>query len=173
MATKFSMRTKAQVRMVEAQQSKIKLIETLLNLHDNDLNQVQACVEGVVDILGATYARMNADRNPFDDVEPREQRVVMGIIAAAKVLMDHPETVEGFNLTPNRLRQVMSEVGSNTESTKMMLQIAKAAPQVVSDIVRLFGTYGQAVQIGDEKVVADAKKQIQKLWMFWQARLPK
>jgi hypothetical protein len=173
MATKFNLRSKAQSSLLEHQQQRQILIEKLLVLHDNDFARVQACMEGVVEILGQAVGRMNAGKNPFDQIQdPRQQRILMGIIAGAKVLMDYPEAAEGHNLTPNRLRQVISLAGTETDATKMLLQVAKSAPTVITQVTQLFQQYNQSLESGDQKGVEAAKAEIKRLWMHWQKNLP-
>lgn len=174
MATKFNMRAQAQQTLLEQQQERQILIERLLVLHDNNFDKVQACMEGVVEILNSVVGRMNAGKSPFDQVQdPQQQRILMGIIAGAKVLMDYPESAEGHNLTPNRLRQVITLAGTNTDATKMLLQVAKSAPTVLSQVTQMFQQFNQALEAGDAAKVDAAKKEIQRLWMFWQRHLPK
>lgn len=174
MATKFNLRAKAQRSLFEQQQVQQLLIEKLLVLHDNDFNRVQACMEGVVEILNTVVGRMNAGKSPLEQVQdPRQQRILMGIIAGAKVLKDYPEAAEGHNLTPNRLRQVISMAGTDTDATKMLLQVAKSAPTVVTQVTQLFQKFNQSLESGDKAGVDAAKREIQQLWYFWQQNLPK
>lgn len=172
MATKFKLRVGAQQKLNEQREQRTRLVETLMQLHDNNIEQTIACMEGVVEILGSMVARMNAGKSPIDQEDPKKQRVLLGILAGAKTLMDHPEAAEGFNLTPIKLRQLMSLVGDNTNATKMLLQIAQAAPTVVSEVVGLFKQYDQAIQNKDQQTATAIKQQLQKLWMYWQKALP-
>jgi hypothetical protein len=174
MATKFKMRSSAQATLLEQQQERQVLIERLLVLHNNNWEQVQACMEGVVEILNTMVGRMNAGKNPLEQVQdPKQQRILMGILAGAKALMDYPEAAEGHNLTPNRLRQVISLAGTNTDATKMLLQVAKSAPTVVTDITSMFHQFNQALEKGDQAKANSVKQEIQRLWYFWQRNVPK
>jgi hypothetical protein len=174
MATKFSMRSKAHKTLKENQQRQVQLVETLLILHNNDFDKTRACMEGIVEILGSVVARLNAGKNPFDQIDTsQEQRAMLGIIAGAKTLMDHPEAIEGHNLTPNKLRAVITQAGANMDATKMLHQVAKSAPDVTSNLMQMFQRFNKAAESGNPQAAAEVKQAMQQLWLHWQKNMPK
>jgi hypothetical protein len=173
MTSKFTMRSNAYRALAAKQQRQAQLVESLLVLHGGDFEKMQACMEGVVDILGSIVARLNAGKNPLNDLgASQEQRAVLGIIAGAKVLMDHPDAVAGHNLTPNKLRAVITQAGANVDATKMLHQVAKSAPDVTSGVVQMFQRYTKATETNDQQTADAIKRELQRLWLYWQKNMP-
>lgn len=169
MGTKFNLCTNAIKAHRIAGAANKTLTETIQKLYDGDKQATIACLEGVVDILGTLNARISAKQPILADAnDSRKQRVLMGILAGAKTLMDHPEAAEAHNLTPNRLRQVIQQADMSTEAAQAMIAIARSAPTVVSEIVQMVHTYNAALESGDEAVIEQTKNAFQKMWLFWQ-----
>lgn len=169
MGTKFNLRTNAiKAHHIKGTANKT-LTETIKKLYGGDKLATVACMEGVVDILSTLNARISANQPILADMnDSRKQRVLMGIIAGAKTLMDHPEAAEAHNLTPNRLRQVIQQADMSTEAAQSMIAIARSAPTVVSEVVRMVHTYNAALESGDQAAIEETKRAFQKMWMFWQ-----
>jgi hypothetical protein len=165
MGTKFKLRTAA-----IASQSKHQVVfEGLVQLHGGDVDSAKLCLEGVVDILGTINARINAGKPIFTDgMDARKQRLLLGIIAGAKVLMDHPEAAEAHNFTPSRLRQAIQQADLDTNAAKAMTTVAASAPTAVSELVNIIHQYTTALESGDAAGINSAKAVFQKLWMYWQ-----
>jgi hypothetical protein len=169
MATKFKMRNRVVAAVNEQQNTRELIIESLVRIHNSDRAAAELCLEGVVDVLGTINAQMSANKPVFSNIkDAKEQRLLLGIVAGAKVLMDHPDAAEAHNLTPSRLQQLIQQADINTNAAKAMIQIAQSAPTTVSDMVKLIHTYNAALESGDPAGVEDAKRTFQKLWMYWQ-----
>lgn len=173
MATKFKLRTQALAAARASERTKETLIEGLTKLHGGDVTAATLCIEGVVDILGTLNARISAGEPILTDTtDARAQRTLTGIIAGAKVLMDHPEAAEAHNLTSSRLRAVIQQADLNTTAAETMLTIAASAPTVFSEVVKMIHTYNTSVKSGDQSVIEDTKREFQRLWLFWQRNTP-
>jgi hypothetical protein len=169
MATKFKMRTGAVASNNTNKAVRETIMESLVTLHNNDRAAAVLCLEGVVDILGTINAQIAANKPVFSNIsDPKEQRMLLGVVAGAKVLMDHPEAAEAHNLTPSRLRQLIQQADLSTNAAKALVQIAHSAPTVVNDMVKLIHTYNAALETGEQDTLDEAKRTFQKLWLFWQ-----
>lgn len=165
MGTKFKLRLGA----IASQGKHQTIFEGLVQLHGGDTNLAQMCLEGVVDILGTINARVGAGQPIFNpNMDAKQQRLLLGIVAGAKVLMDHPEAAEAHNFTPNRLRQAIQQADIDSNAARAMTTVAASAPTVVSELVNLIHRYTTALETGDTSIINEVKATFQKLWLYWQ-----
>ena len=168
MATKFNLRRQVLRDIQTTNKAMGILIERIVALHKGDQSTAQLCVEGVIDILGTMYARMNAGKSVFDGDDARKRRILTGIVAGAKVMKDHPEAAEDHNLTAPSLYKTIHQTDVDTQSAQTMLTVANSAPSVVSEVVQALHRYETALQTGDTATIEEVKNMIQQLWLHWQ-----
>jgi hypothetical protein len=166
------MRQQALKGIRTATKTSVSLVESVVALHSGDRTAAKLCVEGVVDILGSMYARMNAGKPIFDGMDPRKRRVLTGIVAGAKVMKDFPEAAEAHNLTAPKLHALIQRDNMDTNAAQTMLTVANSAPSVLSDVIKALQTYDTAVQSGDAAAADEVKRMIQQLWTHWQRATP-
>lgn len=138
-------------------------------------NKAQLIVETIVDFLGKLYAQMKAGK-PIggEKLTLQQQQMLARMLAGAKILGQDPDIGEAFNLTSNRLRDLMIRVGSKDAAANAALaRIGDASASIQREMMELIKTYNEAIAMGDKPSAELAAAKIQKLWLLWQRQMQK
>lgn len=148
------------------------LTEQVLTSYGAEMRQ-QIC-ENLTTLLGRLYGQVNANKNPLEKLTTGQRDALVGILSGAKTLKDHPESAEAFNLTSQRLKDIVARVGQR-DANQMLINIGNRAGSVKRDTADMVQRLEAALRSQDEAELAKAKRELQQLWYYWQqksAQLP-
>lgn len=170
----------AKINMIHQAQQKIKQEQKQQQTITEQLNQLfgdrtPLIVESIVDLLGKIYAQMKAGK-PIGgkQLTPQQQQTLARMLAGAKILGQDPDVGEAFNLTSDRLRDLMVRVGSkDPKANAALARIGDASANIQREMAELIKTYNEAVSMGNKASADLAAAKIQKLWLLWQRQMQK